>query len=196
MLPSRPVVLTITCAWLAALCFCIAWFVLTNRSEPEENAAQESSGVQDEPAADGSLDARFKHIISAVEIVGRLGPNADLAETKRTLVEGCSVAMDTELAALYTIDPCMGSIECDSTEGVSEALQQASLRLLDQRLTDRSQTRAWAVADVSTLQTQDTDALQVMTDSGVRTIIACPIRSQASACGALVLSCISPHNYV
>ena len=81
--------------------------------------------------------------MSAARVVAELGPNSDLAETKRTLVDACRVGMDTELAALYTIDPCMGSIECDGTEDLSEALQQSFLRLFDQQLTDRSRTRAW-----------------------------------------------------
>jgi len=125
-------------------------------------------------------------MIAASDIVGNLGPSADLAETKRILVQACSAAMDTPLAALFTIDPCMGSIECDATEGVTDCLQQASLRLLDQRVTDPSLTRAWTVPDLAKVESEEPDSLQVLIDSGLRAMVICPIRSQASACGALV----------
>lgn len=187
LLPSPPVVLTVGCAWASALCVCVACFLFSNsRTEALERAEGKNSAADREPATDDLHHARFAHIISAIEAISELGPSADLAETKRKLVKACSVGMNTDLAALFTIDPCTGSIECESTAGVSEALQQASLRLLDKRITDRSQTHAWVVTDFSTPDACDMDDARVFADAGVRTVIACPFRSQTSACGALM----------
>lgn len=145
-------------------------------SRPVESATQSPSDYQD----------KFDHIKNAAAITGMLGPEADIVETKQALANACGLAMKTELASLFTIDPCMGSVECCSTDAVTEELQQAMLRVLGMRLTDRTQTQAWIASDMSKIDTQDTEALHVLIENGVQAIIACPIRSEVSVCGALV----------
>jgi len=183
LLPSRPVAAFFVGTLLTGACLATAWFLLGRRPVTNESSADRDSA---QGATADSLDSRLHPVIPAAHIVGELGPNADLAQTKAKLVEACRVATETSLVALYTIDPCMGSIECDSSEDLPEAVQQSFLRLFNRQLTDRGQTRAWVVNDVSRLDTQDHEALQVLADGRVRTIIACPIRSESNACGALV----------
>lgn len=185
LLPNPPVVLTLACAWASALCVCLVCFLFANSSTHPAHREDTDSAGGCEPNAHDSDNTRFAHIISAIEAISQLGPSADLAETKRKLVNVCSVGMDTDLAALFTIDPCTGNVECESTAGVSKRLQQATLRLLDRRLSDRDQTHAWAVTGFPLAETGDSGAARVFADCGVRTVIACPVRSQTSACGAL-----------
>lgn len=133
-----------------------------------------------------SLNTRLRKLTTATQIIADLGPNSDLAATKQTMVEAGCVALDAELVALFTIDPCTGHIETECTKGVSESLQQAFLNLFGQQLTDRGERHAWVVTDAANIETQDEESLQVLADCGISTILACPIRSEASAAGAIV----------
>lgn len=165
-------------------CLIGAWHLIVICAAPR--ARRESMASISAARPEDSLVGRLDKITAAASIMAELGPNADLAQTKHTMVEAGRVALDTDLIALFTIDPCMGSIECDCTHGVAEAVQQSFLRLFDQQLTDRSQKGAWVVASVADHDTPDLEARQVLVDSGIKRVVACPIRSEASACGALV----------
>ena len=129
---------------------------------------------------------RTEKLIASAEVMAALGPSADLTRTKRTLVEAGQVALGTDLIALYTIDPCMGCIDCDSSERVTESTQQSFLRIFDQQLTDRATKRAWIVQSIADFDTPEQASRNTLVDSGIRSIAVCPIRSQASACGAIV----------
>jgi diguanylate cyclase (GGDEF)-like protein/putative nucleotidyltransferase with HDIG domain len=133
-----------------------------------------------------SLNARLRRITTATQIIADLGPNADLATTKRTMVEAGRLALDTEMVALFTIDPCTGQIESECTDGVTETLQQAFLDLFAQQLTDRSERHAWIVTDAANIETPNKEAAGVLGDCGICTVLACPIRSESSAAGAIV----------
>ena len=159
---------------LTAACLVVTWRLAGRNVTDNDDEAK------------NSLNARLRQITTAIQIIADLGPNADLATTKQTMVEAGRVALDTELVALFAIDPRTGHIECECTDNVTEDLQRAFLNLYGQHLADRSLTHTWVVADTAGLNARNNEAVQALAYCGVRTIVACPIRSEASASGALV----------
>lgn len=162
----------------------VGWHIVTGSCMTCESMRE----CKDQDTQDGveSSDPHRAQVIAATEIMAALGPSQDLAETKRTMVGAGCAGLETDLVALFTIDPCIGSIECECTEGVSEGMRQSFLSLFDQRLTDRARKHAWLVRSAADLDTADEAARQTILDCGVQEILACPIRSEASACGVLV----------
>lgn len=120
-----------------------------------------------------------------MSVVTRLGANAGQSNTQAAIVEAGCLSMDTQLIALFTIDPYSGSVECDGSDGVSDDIKQAFLRLYDTRMTDLTVTDGW-VTDVKAPDVFNAEALDALSKAGVTWLAACPIRSDFSTCGALV----------
>lgn len=161
--------------------FTIGWIILyrSQHTSPQSNASDALKACKI-PIAD------VKRITSAARMIGELGPSADLDETKRAIVEAARLALSTELTALFTIDPVLGDIECESNASTKHELQRAFVQLYSNYITDRERRQTWTVDHISGQDMSDKDAQQVLIDNNIDTIIACPIRSDTNACGALV----------
>lgn len=119
---------------------------------------------------------------SAAEMIASLGPSAGLDNTRTTVVDAAKLALDTEMVALFTIDPFLGTIDCESTEGVNDPVKECFIDIYGQRVTDRERCDTW-IACIS----DNSDEWPIaFVDSGIHSILACPIRSESSGCGALV----------
>ncbi|MCE5199188.1 diguanylate cyclase [bacterium] len=122
----------------------------------------------------------LKHVIEALSEVG---PQARLSDVSKAIVDVCLATLDTSLVSLFTIDPFVGGIEYEASEGISSSVQNAFIKLAGGLVTERDNRDPWTLdVDRNILD----DNVQVIRDSGIRSIIACPIRSAAGASGALV----------
>ncbi len=135
---------------------------------------------------DGAVPSisRIRAMTSATEVITELGASADLARTKAAIVEAGRHALGTDLIALFTIDPCLGSIECESSPGVSEQMKTAFLSLYEHQMTDRNVKDTW-ICDPTWPDATHRRSPELLS-AGVEAVAACPIRSHSSICGAIV----------
>lgn len=143
------------------------------------------------PVEDSDRDA-LDRIGAAVDAISRLGPYADLTVIRKAVVEATRNALETELVALSMIDPCAGGLDCESTSAVSEDVREAFWDLVGDLVTDRERVGAWVEADVQQDSQAGSEARMTLAESGIRGIIACPVRSEVGASGVLVAFYTSP----
>lgn len=120
------------------------------------------------------------------EIAATLGPHASPDDVKRAVVQASSTVLSSDHVGIFTIDPCLGGIECEANSLLTEDLQGAFLRLWGDAVSDRGQHDAWVQADVATLTSGDEEARATLAQHGIRGIAVCPVRSEVGASGALV----------
>ncbi|MEN6358063.1 MAG: diguanylate cyclase [Armatimonadota bacterium] len=116
-------------------------------------------------------------------VMSDFGPHARLSDVKTGILSAAQNALDTDLVALFTIDPCLGGIECVCTDEVNGSLQTAFLNLAGNLVTDR-ECKEPLVID-STSVGPDNETMRELIGCGVGIILACPIRSEVGASGAL-----------
>lgn len=137
-------------------------------------------------AFEESVFNRLDKITKASQLLSDLGPISDIADKKKTLLQSCCIALDTEMATLYVIDPCTGRIQAASTQSVTKPVEEAFYNLYAQRLTDRGATGAWVVMDAAASGSQDPECAAILSQHGISAIAAGPIRSGSSIAGAIV----------
>ena len=147
-------------------------------------SAQTAAGSRaDAPRIAGHLV--IEKIWLASEVMTNIGPQSEMGEIRRTIVEAAQTALESELVALFTIDPYTGDIQCEGAKEVREDLQRPFLDLCRTRLADRSRRNAWTI-EIDHREPGSQDAQRILRDRGIQRIVACPVRSQGSARGALV----------
>ena len=155
-----------------ALSFIIAVFALFRIAHKRSNIHKVSDKLE-------SLRALSQSIV-------RLGPHAQLHEVLQTIAENSCNVLDTDKVAIYTIDPCIGGMDCSCTPEVTQTMQSAFLDLYQDRLTDRGGChKAWVLntkADPGNGQ-----ANRLLSDSGIDNVVAAAIRSEAGATGAVAV---------
>ncbi|MGB9619847.1 MAG: hypothetical protein ACPL7K_05505, partial [Armatimonadota bacterium] len=120
----------------------------------------------------------------AVTALSRLGVNANLDAVRDTAVQTAAEALETDLVALFTIDPVSGGVECRRTSGVSESLCAAFWERFGHLAIDREQEEACLVHQADQGSAGDTKN-QALEDCGVRTVLACPTRPESGTSGVL-----------
>ncbi|MCX8053241.1 MAG: diguanylate cyclase [Armatimonadetes bacterium] len=138
------------------------------------------------PGLDSSSRA-LENIRFAADKISRLSPFADLKTIKDTIVAAAVKALETDLVALFTIDPCHGGVECQHTAAVSQKLSDTFWNLFSNRVTDRRFAGAWVETYSDGENSVSNSKPQIIfQDFGIRAILVCPIRSESGASGALV----------
>ena len=143
------------------------------------------------PVEDSDSEA-FGRISAAVRAISRLGPYADLAQIREAVVEATRDALETELVALFTIDPCMGGVECQSTPAVSEDLRNTFWDLFGGLVISGEHQGAWLQPDLDLGRNGSSDPPKAFAESGIQGIVACPVRSEVGGSGVLVAFYTAP----
>jgi putative two-component system response regulator len=167
--PSAPSIL-VAVAVAVASCY-ILFGKMRKKSSPSQ-----SSHIEDELTAQ-ALN-KLKQVFA---IMSTLGPHARLSDVKRSIVYSSSQALETDTIALFTIDPCLGGIECECTDSVTGEVQNAFLELAGNLVTDRDCKESWTFENTPT----GSFANRALLDCGIGLVVACPIRSEVGASGAL-----------
>lgn len=122
----------------------------------------------------------IKHFSNSI---ANFGPQINMTELKHALVDTCCHILDTEHVALFTIDPCLGGIDCTDSPGLTTDMESAFLDMYDNRISNRECRDSWVLNEITA--TDDCLPHQILFGSGIRSIIASPIRSGAGATGAI-----------
>lgn len=138
------------------------------------------------------LQSNMQKLSSLSSTISALGPAATVPDITQAVVQIGSNALETDLFALFSIDPYTGQMDCDCTPDVTLELQSAFLDLYAGRITDRSMRDSWVVEDLSRSKLPNTTAPRILLDNNIRALVACPVRSEISAIGALVAFYPSP----
>lgn len=157
-------------AWISSICLAVEKI----KKLPDKTAPVD----KDEAAAEALF--RLRQVFG---VMATFGPHARLSDVKKAIVIAGTKALETNLVALFTIDPCLGGIECECTDEVNGALQTAFLKLAGNIVTDRDCIEPLIIDSKSVKP--DNESMLSMVDCGIGIIIACPIRSELGASGAL-----------
>ena len=133
-----------------------------------------------------SVNYRLDKIRSVSDILIGVGPEAGMTEVRRTIVKAGEFALGTDLIALFAIDPFTGGFECECSDRVTNAVSDAFLQLFSHMITDRQRHNAWVLENLQEPRFADSADAAVLKQHNICAAIACPIRSEASASGALV----------
>ncbi|MCE5315248.1 MAG: diguanylate cyclase [Armatimonadota bacterium] len=169
-------IITAGVAWLCALSIAA---ILLHKTRAELRSAIENARDGDEVAAQ-----TLQRLQPVFGTMATIGPNARLDDLKKSIVSACTGTLETEFVALFTIDPCLGGIECECTEKVTVAIQNSFLALAGNLVSDRECRDPWIVDNISV--ESDSIAEVELAKAGIGTVIACPIRSELGASGSLV----------
>lgn len=139
------------------------------------------------------LRDRLDYLRVLSQSIVRLGPNAQLHEVLNTIAESSCNVLGSDKVAIFTIDSCIGGMDCNFTPEVTQTMKSAFLDLYHDRVSDRGVShRAW-VLDTEAIG-KSSQAYQLLSESGVNNVIAAAIRSEAGATGAIAV--FYSHNQV
>ncbi len=117
--------------------------------------------------------------------LSNLGPQVSLQEVKRSIVSGSMVPLGTRLVTLFTIDPCIGGVEAESSAEVGQDLETECWNIYGSLFTGCENNASIQL----TILNQDSlgeKFQKVFCKYGITSIAACSIRSEVGASGALV----------
>ncbi|MCL5103330.1 MAG: diguanylate cyclase [Armatimonadetes bacterium] len=134
------------------------------------------------PIPEEALSGELRKVKIVSSIMCEVGPQAGLADVRAAVVRTGSQVLGTDLVALFTIDPCMGDIECERADGIGAAMQAAFLEVAGGVITDRN----WREPRVFHAGSEKDDFSRVLTEIGIQSLLCCPIRSEVGANGAIV----------
>ncbi|MCE5323831.1 diguanylate cyclase [bacterium] len=164
-----------------------AWCIFLTVRGLRNNNDKEANECNDEAASNALSKLR-----QVFAVMSNSGPHARMCDVKTGILSAAKDALDTDLVALFTIDPCLGGIECVCTDEVSGTLQAAFLSLAGNLVTDRNTSDTLVIDSKSA--GPDNEAMHDLIDSGVGIVLACPIRSEVGASGAIAAFYPSDHN--
>ncbi|MHB9035371.1 MAG: bifunctional diguanylate cyclase/phosphohydrolase [Armatimonadota bacterium] len=173
--PSRVCIILACLAWL---CECLVSVYCLRDAKGKRSPLRDGAHSDDEIAAQTLQKLRL-----VFGVMSTVGPHARLSDVKNSIVSACSEALETDHVALFTIDACLGGIECEATDAITGALQNAFLELAGNLVTDRDCKEPWILENISGDSGSAAEA--AFAECGVGTVIACPIRSEVGASGAL-----------
>ena len=129
------------------------------------------------------LKGRFDNITYFSRTIAKMGPQAYMSDLIQALVRASCRELGTEQVAIFTINPCIGGIDCSNTPEVTDAMQSAFLDMYNSSISNRECHKAWVLNDIA--PADDNTPLKTLFESGVRSVIASPIRSETGATGAI-----------
>lgn len=159
-------------------------FVLLAATRQKAKKAEHHTGSATDQLKAAS-DEPLQRLVKASETLSALGPEAGIQQTRAAIVAAARDALGSDLVALFTIDPCTASIDSESASGITEEIKTAILGLYDVFLTDRQSHRALRIENVAEKAAEDAQAHAMLVQSGIKAMMACPVRSDASASGVL-----------
>lgn len=168
---------------LAAVGWLVAWLalVLVTARVARRGTKDRTRVTQDVD----ELSLALSTVSAASEAIWGQGPQAGFDDVRRAVVTAAEQALGTDQIALFTIDPCTAAIECECSADVDEAARNAFLVLYDIHQRGPAFREAWTLEDIDASDAQSA-ARESLADNGVKSILACPIRSEVSASGVLV----------
>lgn len=122
---------------------------------------------------------------AAVKAVSEIGPQVPAEDLKPMLVEICRRALETDLVAIFTIDPYMGGIDCTATASVTASLQSAFLESFGERFAGWGATEAWLQTGLSETGSSAQGASAAFSDANIDIVCACPLASGCGVSGTL-----------
>lgn len=127
----------------------------------------------------------FGKLCAISHIMCDIGPQVVTSEVREVIVEAGTKALSTPYIALLTIDPYTGDIISTQTKSVTFEMKNAYLDLNERILTEYDIEEAY-VLDLP--QTEDYALMShsILVESGMRSVLSAPIRSNAGATGAIV----------
>lgn len=129
------------------------------------------------------LLGKIKRIVGALSHVA---PQAPTHEVKRAIIDGLATELATNLVALYTIDPMMGGIESEASDGVSSELRTTFMEHFGDVICNRESREPLVLSGPAQQGDLPPEARAVFARNHVETIIACPVRSEMGISGAAV----------
>ncbi len=133
-----------------------------------------SSLVQNKPDAVADLD-KLRHFS---RILCQIGNHSRIDDIKQAIIDGACAVLNTQLVAMFVINPHTGIIERVSADAVTAELEDAFLEFGEQYLTDTGNYEA-DILDTETGIGPD------LPGSGIMSVLASPMRSGSGVTGAL-----------
>ncbi|MFQ3549001.1 MAG: diguanylate cyclase [Armatimonadota bacterium] len=118
-------------------------------------------------------------------VLPSIKPNVKTEEIIDLLVDVCSKAMQTEYVSLFTVNRNTAAIDCESSAGMTNAIQKPLQDLFEKYITDRNQTDSMFLSEQD-LISLDNKSSKLLILNGIKSIVASPIRSDLSASGAII----------
>jgi putative two-component system response regulator len=143
------------------------------------------------PASQQRFDALQK-LKRGVDAISRLGVNAEFDAVRDGVVEAASEALETDLVALFTIDPVSGALECRSTDAVTGSLQDAFWERFGHLAVNPDEKAACLVYDTDRKRRDREQAAGALVRFGIRAVLAAPLRSESGSGGVLAVFYTSP----
>lgn len=131
------------------------------------------------------LKQEYGKLCAISQIMCDIGPQVVTSEVREVIVEASAKALSTPYIALLTIDPFSGEIIATMTKAVTPEMKTAYLDLNERILTEYETEDAY-VLDLPQTEEYALMAHSVLVESGVRSVLSAPIRSNAGATGAIV----------
>jgi putative two-component system response regulator len=152
-----------------------------------ERAAAMAAAIIAAESERASFLQELDRISGIVQACIRMGAQAALEEVKRAVVESAAADLGSDLVALYTIDPALGDVECETTQGVTPELRSAFQEAYPDVITDRDRREPLVWTGVCLPECSADASAAAFADAGIDTIIASPVRSEVGVSGALVV---------
>lgn len=125
-------------------------------------------------------------------IMCEMGPQSRFLDIRDDVISAVGKALDSPLIELMTIDSFTGEVDCGRAPDVTGLMHNAFMALGEGLLTDQTPSTTFQVE--ITPETTETDKLQrELYDSGIRSVLAHPIRSGVGTSGVLVAFYATPH---